>query len=140
MGAWESDPVGLGPPPLGSWGASQGLPGGGSRSKLQGPIPIIDPSNSHQNLCRSGCRFLVVLGSILGASWGSFSVMLAIFSAQVGLGTLFEPTYLRKSDCSRNITFSNGFWPKMTPKMGPRSTQDRAKMVPRSSWFAFCSS
>ena len=29
MGAWEGGPVGPGPLPLGSWGASQGLPGGG---------------------------------------------------------------------------------------------------------------
>ena len=53
--------------------------------------------------------------------------MLAPFSAQVGLGTVFESTYLRKSDCSRNITFSNGFGPKMTPRWG----QDRPKIAPR---------
>ena len=29
MGAWEGGPVGPGPLPLGPWGASQGLPGGG---------------------------------------------------------------------------------------------------------------
>ena len=63
----------------------------------------------------------------MGPSWGSFSVMLAPFSAQVGLGTVFESTYLRKSDFSRNITFSNGFWPKMTPRWG----QDRPKIAPR---------
>ena len=32
MGAWVP-----GPPPLGSWGASRGLPGGGSRPKVCGP-------------------------------------------------------------------------------------------------------
>ena len=63
----------------------------------------------------------------MGPSWGSFSVMLAPFSAQVGLGTVFESTYLRKSDFSRNITFSNGFWPKLTPRWG----QDRPKIAPR---------
>ena len=34
MGAWEGGPVGPGPPPLGSWGASQGLPGGGPGGKF----------------------------------------------------------------------------------------------------------
>ena len=63
----------------------------------------------------------------MGPSWGSFSVMLAPFSAQVGLGTVFESTYLRKSDFSRNITFSNGFWPKLTLRWG----QDRPKIAPR---------
>ena len=29
MGAWEAGPVVPGPPPLGSWGASRELPGGG---------------------------------------------------------------------------------------------------------------
>ena len=28
LGAWEGGPVVPGPPPLGPWGASQGLPGG----------------------------------------------------------------------------------------------------------------
>ena len=63
----------------------------------------------------------------MGPSWGSFLVMLASFSAQVGLGTVFETTYLRKSDFSRNITFSNGFWSKLTPRWG----QDRPKIAPR---------
>ena len=53
--------------------------------------------------------------------------MLAPFSAQVGLGAVFEPTYLRKSDFSRNITFSNTFWPKLTPRWG----QDRPKIALR---------
>ena len=63
----------------------------------------------------------------MGPSWGSFSVMLAPFSAQVAPRTVFEPSYLRKSDCSRNITFSNGFGPKLTSRWG----QDRPKIAPR---------
>ena len=63
----------------------------------------------------------------MGPSWGSFLVMLAPFSAQVGLGTVFEPTYLQKSDFSRNSTFSNTFGPKWTPRWG----QDRPKNAPR---------
>ena len=52
LGAWESGPVVPGPPPLGPWGVSQGLPGGGSGPKLQGPISVVDPSNLHKNLRR----------------------------------------------------------------------------------------
>ena len=63
----------------------------------------------------------------MSPSWGSFSVMLAPFSAQVGPGTVFEPSCLRKSDCSRNITFSHVFSPKWTPRWG----QDRPKIAPR---------
>ena len=123
------------------WGTSQGVPGRGSRLKVCGPLVGVPPVDSHQKSCRFGCRFLVVLGSILGPSWGSFSVMLAPFSAQVGLGTVFESAYLRKSDCSRNITYVFlWFWAQNDPKMGPRSTQDRSKTGPRSSWIAFFSS
>ena len=63
----------------------------------------------------------------MGPSWGSFSVMLAPFSAQVGLGTVFESTYLRKHDFSRNVTFSTGFCSNLTPRWG----QDRPKIAPR---------
>ena len=63
----------------------------------------------------------------MAPSWGSCSVMLAPFSDQVGLGTVFESTYLRKSGCSRNITFSHGFGPKRTPRWG----RPRLKIAPR---------
>ena len=53
--------------------------------------------------------------------------MLAPFSAQVGLGTIFESTYLRKIVFSRNITLFNGFCSKLTPRWG----QDRPKIAPR---------
>ena len=53
--------------------------------------------------------------------------MLAPFSAQVGPGTVFEPSYLRKSEFSRNNTFSITCWPKLTPRWG----QDRLKIAPR---------
>ena len=51
--------------------------------------------------------------------------MLAPFSAQVGL----EPS-------SKHHVFP-WFLAQIDPKMGPRSTQDRSKMGPRSSWVAF---
>ena len=124
MGAWEGGPVGPGPPPLGSWGAFQGLPGRGPGPKLQGPLPLRIRIKIYADF---DIDFLVDLGSILAPSWRSFSVMLAPFSAQVCLGTIFEPTYLRKSDLSRNITFPSGFGPKLTPRWG----QDRPKIAPR---------
>ena len=40
LGAWEGGPVVPGPPPLGPWGASRELPGGGPGPKLQGSIPV----------------------------------------------------------------------------------------------------
>ena len=123
---WEAGPGVPGPLPWAPGAHPRGLPGGVPAQCLRArsrPAPL----DSHQKSCRFCCRFLVVLGSILGPSWGSFSVMLAPFSAQVGLGTVFETTYLRKSDCSRNITFSLGFWPKLTPRWG----QDRPKIAPR---------
>ena len=124
----------------GAWAASPGLLGrlpGAPRGGVPAPnykgqlssIPVVDPSNSHQNLSRFWCQFLVVLGSILGPFGRSFSVMLAPSEAQVGLGTVLDPTYLRKSVCSRNIAFSNGFGPKLTPRWG----QDRPKIALR--WF-----
>ena len=133
LGAWDWAP---GVPPRGSQG---GVPAPNYKVQL-GSLPLLDPSNSHQNLCRFGCRFLVDLGSILGPSWGSFSVMLAPFSAQVGPGAVFEPSYLRKSDFSRNITFSNVFLMICHPRWRPKTTQDRPKTGPRSSWIAFFAS
>ena len=146
MGAWvpgKAVPWGLGRLPWAPGAPPRGSQGGVPAPNYKGhfrPLPVVDPSNSHQNLCRFWCRFLAVWESILGPSWGSFSVMLAPCSAQIGLGTVFESTYLRKSEFSRNITFSNGFGPKLTPRWG----QDRPKIAPR--WVQdrlgspFCSS
>ena len=36
LGAWEGGPVVPGPPPLGPWGASWGLPGGGPGPNYKG--------------------------------------------------------------------------------------------------------
>ena len=121
-----------GPPPLGSWGASRELPGGGSRPKVCGSELGEPPFDSHQNSCRFGHRFLIVLGSILGPSWGSCWDHFGPWSAEVGPRTLFESSYLRKSDFSRNLTFSYGlgtFFPQDGAQDGPRSPQDRSKIV-----------
>ena len=99
-----------------------------------GSRPQTTRATSSRRLFKFASKFMSILMSIfgrfgldLGSLLGVISVMLAPFSAQVGLGTILEPTYLRKSDLSRNITFSNGFWPKMTPRWG----QDRPKIAPR---------
>ena len=68
----------------------------------------------------------------MGSSWDSCWAHFGSWSAQVGHGTVFEPSYLRKSDCSRNHSFYKGlgrFWaqdgaPKR-PKIAPRRVQDR---------------
>ena len=52
---------------------------------------------------------------------------MAPFSAKVGPGSVFEPSYLRKSDFARNIMFSNGFWLFLALRWG----QDRPKIAPR---------
>ena len=124
-----------GPPPLGSWGASRELPGGGSRPKVQGSEPAGPLLESHQNLCRFRYRFLIFLGSILDASWGSCWAILAPWSAQVGPGTVFEPSYLRKSDFSKkraplqpqheNEVQDGPRWHPKRPKIAPRQVQDR---------------
>ena len=67
----------------------------------------------------------------MGPSGGSFSLLLAPWSPLVGPRTVFETSYLPKSDCARNSTFSNTFGafglphgaPK-APKIGPRRVLD----------------
>ena len=51
-----------GPPPLGPWGASQGLPGGGPGPKLQGPIP----PNPVYRPFEFASKFMSILISIFG--------------------------------------------------------------------------
>ena len=122
--------MGPGQPPLGPWGASQLFPGGGPGPKLQGSIPPTSTPRAFDFASKFMSFLMSIFGRLgvdLGPLWGSFLVTLAPFSAQVGLGTVFEPTYLQKSDFSRNSTFSNTFWPKWTPRWG----QDRPKIAPR---------
>ena len=76
-------------------------------------------------------RFGVDLGSLLEVIFGP----LGAFSVQVGPGTIFEPSYLRKSDFSQNITFSNNFDVFVASTWRSKTTQDRSKTGPRSSWI-----
>ena len=76
LGAWEGGPGVPGPLPWAPGARPRGLPGGGSRPNVCGPLMGMPPLNSHQILCRFLCRFLVVLGSILGPSWGHLGAIL----------------------------------------------------------------
>ena len=119
-------------------GGSQGAPG----PKLQGPLSVTSPCRPFQIGIKIYVDFwfrcLIVWGSILGASWGSFSVMLAPFSAQVGLGTVFESTYLRKSVFFTKYCVFQRFFTQIDPKMEPR----RSKMEPENpnSWLLWSGS
>ena len=118
-------------------------PRGGSRPKLQGPIPttstcrpIKSASKFRSILISFFCRFGVDLGSFLGVMFDH-------------VGAFFGPSWsrnrLRINLSSKKIFFTKPyvfhlFLAQIDPKMGPRSTQDRSKMGPRSSWVAFFSS
>ena len=80
----------------------------------------------------------------MSPSWGSFSVMLAPFSAQVGPGTVFEPSYLRKNCFSRNRLkysvsdiFSPNMAPQNDPRIAPRRVQARLGLLFLSLDFSF---
>ena len=119
-GAWAASP--------GSLGHLPGLPGrGGVPAECLRPVGGNAPLEFASKFMSILMSIFGRLGLILGPSWGSFLVMLAPFSTQVGPGTVFEPCCLRKSDCSRNITFSIGFCSQLTPRWG----QDRPKIVLR---------
>ena len=80
LGAWEGGPVGPGPPPLGSWGASQGLPGGGPGPKLQGPIS----ANPVPRLFELPSKFISILVSIFGRLGLDLGSLLGVIFGHVG--------------------------------------------------------
>ena len=88
MGAWEGGPVGPGPPPLGSWGASQGLPGGVPTPNYKVQLRSI-PTTSPCRPIEFASKFMSILMSVLGCfgvDLGSLlGVIFAPFGALVGL-------------------------------------------------------
>ena len=76
LGAWEGGPVVPGPPPLGPWGTSQGLPRGASRAQTTRVNPGYRPfefaSKFMSILMSIWGRFGVDLGSLLGLIFGPF--------------------------------------------------------------------
>ena len=67
------------------------------------------------------------MGSFWAPSWGPCWAHFGPWSAQVGPKTLFEPSCLRKSDCSRNNTFYKGLGRFFAQDGAPR----RPKIAPR---------
>ena len=132
MGAWECGPVVPGPPPLGSWGTSQGLPGGGPGSKLQDSITSLDPSNSHQSLCDVDVDFW----SFWGRSWAPLGGHVRSCWRLCRPKLVPEPSSNRlifeKVICHETLSFPNiccQNCPQDGAKIDPRSLQDGSKIV-----------
>ena len=131
----------------GAWAASPGLlgrlpgaPGGGSRPQTTRPNPVYRPSEL-------ASKFMSILMSIFGRLGVDLGPLFRVISGHVG--AFFGPSWSRnrlgtvlsskKSLFTKHYVFQY-FWTKMYPKMGPRSTQDRSKTGPRSSWMCFVAS
>ena len=84
--------MGPGPPPLGPWGASQGVPGGGSRPNVCGP-EVGRPSWIWHRffmtiLTSIFDRLGVDLGSVLGVIFGHFGALVGQSWSQSRLRTV----------------------------------------------------
>ena len=86
MGAWEGGPVGPGPPPLGSWGASQGLPGGGF------PAQCLRPTYGRASL-EFASKTVSILMSIFGRLGVHLGSLLGVIFGHVG--AFFGPSWSR---------------------------------------------
>ena len=134
----------LGGQSRGAWAASPGplgrLPGGGPGPKLQGSIRVT-------STCRPfefASKFMSILMSIFGRFGVDLGSLLGVIFRQVD--AFFGPSWPRnrpRTDLSsKKWLFTKHyvflwFLLKIDPRMGPRSTQDRSKTGPRSSWIAF---
>ena len=126
-------------PPLSPWVASQGLPGGGpgpmsAAQNMASPLGF--RINFYVDFDHDFWLSWVDLGSLRRSCWDHFFV----FSAQVGPGTVFESSYLRKNEFSPDSMFPtlvSDFSPKMAPPNDPRSLQDGSKIV-LDRFFASC--
>ena len=131
LGAWECGPVVPGPPPLGSWGTSQGLPGGGPGSKLQGPIPCLDPKIR----TKIYVDFDVDFWSFWGRSWaplgGHFRSCWRPFRAKLVPEPSSNRLIFEKVIFHETLRFPLVFnqntsrWGQDRPKIAPRRVQDR---------------
>ncbi len=132
LGAWEGGP-------LGPWGASQGLPGGGpgptSADRWSSCPPWIRIKNHVDfdvDFWSFWGRSWVPLGVMLGSCWRLFRPKLVSEPSSNRL--IFEKVIVHETLCFPMV------FAQIDPKMGPRSTQDRSKTGPRSSWIAFLAS
>ena len=130
LGAWKGGPVRPGPPPLGSWGASQGLPGGGPGPKLQGPIRATSTCRPF-GFASKGMSIWVSIFGRLGVDLGSLlgSFMLGSF------WRLFRPKLVPEPSSNRLIFEKVIFHEPFTIKVRRFFTQDgapkRPKIAPR---------
>ena len=134
MGAWGRALAA----PAGPWGASQGALGGSRPQTTRVTFPSRPfgfASTLMSILMSIWGRLGVDLGSLLGVMLGSF-------------WRLFRPKLVSEPSSNRlifeKVMFTKHYvfqwlFAQIDPKMGPRSTQDRSKMGPRSSWVAFFS-
>ena len=133
MGAWEGGPVGPGPPPLGSWGASQGLPGGV-------PDPKLQYTTSSRRPFELALKFILILMSIFDRFGLDLGSLLGVIFGHVG--AFFGPSWSRnrlRTDLSSKKRFFTKhyvfqyFFHFFDPKMEPKRAQDRTKSAPRGS-------
>ena len=101
------------------------------------------PTYGHAS-CGFASKIMSILMSIFGRLGVHLGSLLGVIFGHVG--AFFGPSWSRnrlRIDLSSKKCFFmkhyvvHRFLPKIDPKMGPRSTQDRSKMGPRSSWVAF---
>ena len=132
-------PWGLGRLPWAPGAPPRGSQGGGPGPKLQGPIPFT-------STCRPfkfASKIMSILMSIFGRSW------VPLGSHVLACWRLFRPKLVsepssnrlifEKVICHETLCFLLVVG-KIDLHMGPRSTQDRSKTGPRSSWIASFSS
>ena len=126
-------PVVPGPPPWAPWGASLG--GVPAQSVKVNPCPA---------LLVFASKFISILMSILGRFGVDLGPLLGNIFGHVGafFGPSWSQNRLQTDLSSKKLLFTKqcafqSFLAKIDPKMGPRSTQDRPKTGPRSSWVAF---
>ena len=110
----------------------RGYQGGGPGPKLQGSLPRLDPSDSHQNFIENLMsifgRFGVDLGSLLGVIFGHVGAFFGPSWSRNRLRTVLSSkkmffTKPFKTNCFRCFFAQDGA-PKR-PKIAPRRVQDR---------------
>ena len=115
------------------WPLAPGAPSAGaSRPKLQMPAVGGTLGLASQAMLKSKSffdRFGFDLESLSGRILNPFSIF---FRARI-----FEPSYVRETCCSRNVTISFTFRHCVHPTWRPKMAQDSPKMVPTSSLIVF---
>ena len=126
--------MGPGPPPLGPWGISQGLPGGNTGPKLQGSLPA---NSGHFQLSTLWIRIKIYVDFDVDFM-GRFGIDLgSLFGIIFGhVGAFFGPSWsrnrLRTVLSSKKRLFTKHYvFRHFLAKWAPRWGQDRPKVAPR---------